>query len=129
MVNEKGSKQKNKKPIIPQKIITKFDNNLRLMERMFINFSSLFLLSRPSSLSDNISINKSTFIIATNKNMYLQLMFRNKMPLTKTGAIKAPIRYPISNLIIALLLFSSKVSLIIETEIIEIIPQDIPNTI
>lgn len=76
------------------------------MVNRLIKFSLCFLLLRPSSFIDNINMNKSTFISATDKNRYLQLMFKNKMPLTRIGAKKEPNRNPVFNLIIVLLLFN-----------------------
>ena len=79
----------------------KFLKSLRLVVNRLKRFSPFFSLLRPSSLVDNININKATFNNATNNNRYRQLIFRYKALLTKIGAIKEPERAPISNLIIA----------------------------
>ena len=94
-----------------------------------IKFSPFLLLSKPSILSDNVNIKITKFINAANKNRYLQLIFRNKTPLTKIGAMKAPNVHPIPNLISALLTFNGETSLIMEVEFTTIIPQDMPNII
>jgi hypothetical protein len=64
---------------------------------------------------------------AMNKNKYLQFTLKNKMLPTISGAKALPSMNPIFILIIWLLLFESKISLIKELHIREIMPQDIPN--
>ncbi len=78
---------------------------------------------------DNISINKIIFISTTDRNRYLQLIFRNKKVLTRVGAREAPNIHPILNFISALLIFNGEASLIMEVEFTTIIPMAMPSII